>query len=129
MCTNFWFDVGYTWIADINSVSVEYFSVFLRWRKRLLNEGIIYRYQFSLIYCRVDWTKVYCASAIFGLFCCFLLRNIIIHYIRIALDTAHINFSNFQIFPLLKIGEIIFLSIDLGIFLIICGRRSNSTWM
>ena len=41
MCTNF--DVGHTWIADFNSVSVEYFSVFMvggtclfiKWRKSL----------------------------------------------------------------------------------------------
>ena len=36
ICTNFWFDVGHTWIADFKSVSVEYISIFTGWWKMFI---------------------------------------------------------------------------------------------
>ena len=41
MSTNFCFDVRHTWIAGFDSVSLEYFSVFMQMAENvyLLNEG------------------------------------------------------------------------------------------
>ena len=66
---------------------------------------------------------------ILDVFPCCLLRNLIFCYIRIVVDVAESNFSNFQIFPFIEEMPDNNFSLDLWIFVIIFLAWSESTWM
>ena len=63
----------------------------------LLTEVTVYRYYFSLISCKVGWTKVCCAYKILIYFVVFFCV-IYFFYSCTAADAAHSNLSNFQIY-------------------------------
>ena len=86
MCTNFWIHVRHTWIADFDSVSLEYFSVFTNSIDKkclfIKQREIFYWYWFWLICYKVGFTKLCCASGILDLFHCFVRCKflVIFHY-------------------------------------------------